>query len=72
MGTARYMVTIRFPGEKYPSVNFFDDVKLANMFYYDRRESYSAGSLFEGTEVNLWRLSDDGQQWSLKLSSNNA
>lgn len=72
MGMARYMVTIRFPGAIYPSVNFFKDVKLANMFYYDRRESYSAGSLFEGTEVNLWHLSDDGQHWDLKLSSDNA
>ena len=68
MGTAKYMVTIRFADSFYPNTYFFDDAALANRFYYDRREYHGS----DGTEVQLWKLSDDGQHWDLRLSSANA
>ena len=72
MGAAKFMVTIRFAEELYPNTYFFNDVALANRFYYDRRENYKSDDLFDGTQVQLWKLSDDGQRWDLKLSSDNA
>ena len=72
MGMAKYMVTTKFPESLYPTAYFFDDVALANIFYYDRREHYRSDAFCDGTQVQLWKLSDDEQRWDLKLSSDNA
>lgn len=72
MGAAKFMVTIRFSDSLYPTTYFFNDVALANRFYYDRREYYESDDLFHSAQVQLWKLSDDGQRWDLKLSSDNA
>ena len=72
MGMAKFMVTIRFADSLYPTTYFFNDAALANHFYYDRRENYDSDALFDGTQVQLWKLSDDSQHWDLKLSSDNA
>ena len=72
MGAAKYMVTIRFATDLYPTCYFFHEAPLANRFYYNKRETYAESDLFAGSQVKLWRLSDDGQHWDLKLSSDNA
>lgn len=72
MGAAKFMVTIKFAEEPYPKTYFFDDSAQANRFYYDRREFYKSDDLFNGSKVQLWKLSDDSQRWDLKLSSDNA
>lgn len=69
MGMARYMVTIRFSDSLYPNAHFFNDPYLANMFYYDWREVYKNPN---EAKIQLWKLSDDGLQWNLKLSNDNA
>lgn len=72
MGAAKYMVTVRYADELYPNTYFFNESPLANHFYYDMREAHCVGDLADGTQVQLWVLSPDGNHWTLKLSSDNA
>lgn len=72
MGAAKYLVTVRYADCLYPAAYFFNESSLANIFYYDMRASHCEGIYVDGTQVQLWVLSDDGKQWRLKLSSDNA
>lgn len=72
MGAAKYLVTVRYADELYPATYFFNESALANIFYYEMREAHCVGGLADGSQVQLWVLSDDGTQWVLKLSSDNA
>ena len=69
MGMTRYMVTIRHSDSLYPNAYFFNEPYLANQFYYDWREVFNNPN---ETNIQLWKLSDDGSQWILKLSNDNA
>lgn len=63
-----FMVTIKFPDGS-PSAYFFSDAPTANRFYYSKHDTYTKGSLFEGTKVQLWRLAPSGRAYDLKLSN---
>lgn len=69
MGAAKYLVTVRSADCLYPAAYFFNDSALANIFYYDEWAVHCEGIYADGTQVQLWELSLDGQQWILKLSS---
>lgn len=64
-----FMIMVRFPGDPAPKTYFFSDAPTANRFYYMKKEFYETDEAFKETKIGLWRLSDDGRSWVLKLSN---
>lgn len=64
-----FMIMVHFPGNPAPKTYFFSDAPTANRFYYMKKEDYKSDDYFKETKIGLWRLSDDGRSWVLKLSN---
>ena len=64
-----FMIMVRFPDNPQPHTYFFSDAPTANRFYYMKKEDYESYDCFKETKISLWRLSDDGRSWVLKLSN---
>ena len=64
-----FMIMVRFPNNPAPIAYFFSDAPTANRFYYMKKELYETDEFFKETKIGLWRISDDGRSWILKLSN---
>lgn len=64
-----FMIMIKFSDNPSPVVYFFSDAPTANRFYYMKKEFYQDDDYLKDTKIGLWRMSDSGTSYELKLSN---
>ena len=64
-----FMIMIKFSDNPAPVTYFFSDAPTANRFYYMKKEFYQDVEYLKDTKIGLWRMSDNGTSYELKLSN---